>query len=215
MTLGSGVTSTKAPCTTPMNIARKIHWWSRSKTWSRILIRKSDQENIENIQIIDANPTATVTTTTIQTKELVDPEEGECLFHSHMWVKGTPLNFIVNNDNQNNLISAKVVKQLGLSTTPHLQPYNIEWLHQGRDLCVSQQCRLSYGIQPFKDEVVCDVTPLDVCDVVLGQPYMWRRHAVYESRPRNVIITLAFHLLGLGFWMSRVLAFMFIIKQPS
>jgi hypothetical protein len=37
---------------------------------------------------------------------------------------------------------------------------------------------------------VCDVSPLDVCDVVLGQPYMWIRHVVYESRTCSVIITL-------------------------
>jgi hypothetical protein len=83
---------------------------------------------------------------------------------------------------------------LGLSTTPHPQPYNIGWLRQGRDLRVSQQCRLSYGIQPFKDEVLCDVAPLDVCDVLLGQPYMWRCHVIYESRPRSVIVTLGDHL---------------------
>jgi hypothetical protein len=53
---------------------------------------------------------------------------------------------------------------------------------------------LSYNIQPFKDEVLCDVSPLDVCDVLLGQPYMWKRHAIYESRPRSVIITLGGHL---------------------
>jgi hypothetical protein len=82
---------------------------------------------------------------------------------------------------QKNLISAEVVKQLGLSTTPHPQPYNIGWLRQGRDLHVNQQCRLSYNIQPFKDEVLCDVAPLDVCDVLLGQPYMWKHHAIYES----------------------------------
>jgi hypothetical protein len=81
-----------------------------------------------------------------------------------------------------------------LSTTPHPQPYIIGWLRQGRDLRVNQQCRFSYGIQPFKDEVLCDVSPLDVCDVLLGQPYMWKRHAIYESRPRSVIITLGGHL---------------------
>jgi hypothetical protein len=53
---------------------------------------------------------------------------------------------------------------------------------------------MSYGIHPFKDEVVCDVSPLDVYDVVLGQPYMWRHHVVYESRPCSVIITLGGHL---------------------
>jgi hypothetical protein len=49
---------------------------------------------------------------------------------------------------------------------------------------------LSYGIKPFKDEVVCDVYPLELCDVLLGKPYMWKHHAIYESHPRNVIVTL-------------------------
>jgi hypothetical protein len=41
---------------------------------------------------------------------------------------------------------------------------------------------------------VFDVSPLDVCDVVLFQLYMWIRHAVYESRCSSVIITLGGHL---------------------
>jgi hypothetical protein len=43
---------------------------------------KSDPKNIENRQIIDANPIATITTATIQPKEHVYPEEGGQLFHS-------------------------------------------------------------------------------------------------------------------------------------
>jgi hypothetical protein len=73
---------------------------------------------------------------------------------------------------------------------PHSQPYTIGWLRQESDNRVSQQCRLSYDIKPFKDEVLCDVAPLKVCNVLLGQPYLWKRHVVYESRPHNVIITL-------------------------
>jgi hypothetical protein len=107
-----------------------------------------------------------------------------------MWVKGTPLHFIVDSSNQNNLISAEVIKQLDLLMTPHLQPYTISWLHQGRDLCVSQQCHLPYDIKPFKDEVLCDISPLEVCDVLLGQPYLWKCYVVYDSRPQSVIITL-------------------------
>jgi hypothetical protein len=53
-----------------------------------------------------------------------------------------------------------------------------------------QQCPLSYDIKPFKDEVLCDVSPLKFCDVILGQPYLWKCHVVYESRPHSVIITL-------------------------
>jgi len=125
-------------------------------------------------QIIDAEPSATVATTKLQPGEPDEQEEGECLFHSQMWVKGTPLHFIVDSGSQKNLISAEVLKRLALPTTPHPQPYTIGWLRQGSDLRVSQQCRLSYDIKLFKDEVLCDVAPLEVCNVLLGQPYLWK-----------------------------------------
>ena len=107
-----------------------------------------------------------------------------------MWVKGMELHFIVGSGIQKNLISTEVIKWLKLPKTPHSQPYNIEWLSQGRDICVSQQCRLPYNIKPFKDEVMCDVSPLDVFDVLLGHPYMWKHHSMYEYKPHSVIVTL-------------------------
>jgi hypothetical protein len=57
----------------------------------------------------------------------------------------------------------------------------------------ANKCCLSYDINPFKDEVLCDVSPLEVCDVILGQPYMWKHHVVYESWPHSVIVTLGGH----------------------
>jgi hypothetical protein len=95
---------------------------------------KTDSKNTGKRQIIDADPTAIVATTTIQPKNQIDPEEGEHIFLSQMWVKGTLLHFIFDSGSQKNLISAEVVKQLGLSTTPNQQPYNIGWLRQGRYL---------------------------------------------------------------------------------
>jgi hypothetical protein len=92
---------------------------------------ESDSENTGKRQIINVDPIAIVATATIQPEEPTYLEEGEHLFHSQMWVKGTPLHFIVDSRSQKNLISTEVVKQLGLSTTPHSQPYNIGWLHQG------------------------------------------------------------------------------------
>jgi hypothetical protein len=105
-----------------------------------------------------------------------------------MWVKGTLLHFIIDSGIQKNLILAEVIKRLALLTTPHPQPYTIGWLRQGSDLCISQQCRLSYGIKPFKDEVLCDVSPLEVCNVLLGQPYLWKHHVVYDSRPLVLLL---------------------------
>ena len=88
----------------------------------------SEIEPDKGKQIIDSKPNATVATAQIQPMELEDSEEGERLFHSQMWVKGTALHFIVDNGSQKNLISAEVVKRLKLLTMPHPQPYNIGWL---------------------------------------------------------------------------------------
>ena len=59
---------------------------------------ESDFENTGKGQIIDVDPTAIFTTAKIQSEEPTDPEEGEHIFHSHMWVKGTPLHFIVDSE---------------------------------------------------------------------------------------------------------------------
>jgi len=71
-------------------------------------------------QIIDAEPNITIATAKIQKNEPEDPEEGGRLFYSQMWVKGLPLQFIIDSGSQKNLISVEVVMQLGLPTTPHL-----------------------------------------------------------------------------------------------
>jgi hypothetical protein len=106
----NGVISTKSPGTTPMNVAQNSHWWPRSKTRSRTLIQNPILKNTGKRQIIDADPTAIVVTTTIQLEEPTNHEEGEHLFHSQMWVKGTLLHFIVDSGSHKNLISTEVIK---------------------------------------------------------------------------------------------------------
>jgi len=78
--------------------------------------------------IIDMEPIATVATIKLHPCEPDELEEGEHLFHSHMWVKGTPLKFIIDSGRQKNLISAEFIKWLALPTTSHPQPYTIGWL---------------------------------------------------------------------------------------
>jgi hypothetical protein len=59
----------------------------------------SDLDTGKGKHIIDAEPSANVTTTQIHPEEPEESEEGECLFHSQMWVKGALLHFIVDNRN--------------------------------------------------------------------------------------------------------------------
>jgi hypothetical protein len=54
-----------------------------------------DKGNDRGKHIIYVDPNTTVATMKIQKKEPEDSEEAEHLFHSQMWVKGSPLQFIV------------------------------------------------------------------------------------------------------------------------
>jgi hypothetical protein len=49
----------------------------------------SESEPERGRLIIDAEPSATVATTKLHPDEPNEPKEGEHLFHSQMWVKGT------------------------------------------------------------------------------------------------------------------------------
>jgi hypothetical protein len=99
--------------------------------------------------------------------------------------------------------------------TPHPQPYTIGWLCQGIDLHVNKQCRLPYDIKPFKDKVLCDIAPLKFCDVILGQPYLWKRHVVYESRPCIFIITLGRQLYRIREVAPPAIISLIYVKQCS
>ena len=142
-------------------------------------------ETPEKDSVIEADPYAIVAIV-----KVVLREDEERLFHSQMWVDGKPLHFIVDSGSQKNLISMEIAKRLNLKMTRHPQPYSMGWVSEGKDIQVNQQCRLSYSVKPFKDEIIYDVAPLDVCDLLLGQPYMYQRYGVYESRPRSVTIKL-------------------------
>jgi hypothetical protein len=90
---------------------------------------EADSDSESNLEggkrIINVEPSATVATTKVHSSELEEPEEGELFFHSQMWVKGAPLNFIVDSGSQKNPILAEFIKQLDPSMRPHPQPYTI------------------------------------------------------------------------------------------
>ena len=55
-------------------------------------------------------PNTTVATMNIQKEEPKDQKEEERLFHSQMWVKGSPLKFVVDNESQKKLILEEFMK---------------------------------------------------------------------------------------------------------
>ena len=89
----------------------------------------------------------------------------------------------MDNASQKKFISEYLVKKLGLVTTSHPHPYNIGWMKDGKELRIRHQCKLTYFIRPFEDELLCDVAPLSVAVTLFGKPYLWDSHGTYKSWP--------------------------------
>jgi hypothetical protein len=72
----------------------------------------------------------------------------------------------MDNGRKKNLVSEALVNRLNIFTTPHLQPYQLEGVQKD-----GPRLLVTFTIGQFKDIVLCDVSPLDCVDLLLGIPY--------------------------------------------
>ncbi|KAI5323730.1 hypothetical protein L3X38_032802 [Prunus dulcis] len=64
--------------------------------------------------------------------------------------------------------------------------YTRGWIQKDVDLHITKQCTFKFSItNRYIDEVTCDVVPLEVCQVILGSPYLWDRDAIHYRRLRK------------------------------
>jgi hypothetical protein len=47
---------------------------------------------------------------------------------------------------------------------------------------VSKQCEVEFNIGSYKDEVLCDVIPMDVCHAMLGMPWKYDKNFIHYGR---------------------------------
>ena len=90
------------------------------------------------------------------------------------------INTLSDSGSQVNLISEAIVKILGLNTKPRPKTYHLGWVQKDTQLQVSKHCKLKFAISSkFIDEVLLDVVPLDICQIVLGSPYLYDRKDIF------------------------------------
>ena len=68
-----------------------------------------------------------------------------------------------------NVVSKDAVKLLKLKVEPHQNLFRVAWVND-HSLLVAQRCLVSIQIRDYKDEIYCDVLPMDVAHVFLGRP---------------------------------------------
>jgi hypothetical protein len=60
---------------------------------------------------------------------------------------------------------------------------------------------------------LCDISKVEVCDVLKGQ--LWKRHVLYDSRPHSFIITLGRQLYRIPVVASSTAIYLISSKQCS
>jgi hypothetical protein len=88
----------------------------------------------------------------------------------------------VDSGSTDNLVSTEMVEKLELETIVHPSPYRFLCLQKGHQVNVTKQCLVEFKIGGYKDEILCDVIPMDVCHLLLGKPWQYDRNVVHDGR---------------------------------
>jgi hypothetical protein len=93
------------------------------------------------------------------------------LFRTTCKTQGWKCKVIVDSGSTDNLVSTDMVDKLELKTCKHPSPYRVTWLQKGHQVRVIKQCLVNFKMGDYKDGILCDVIPMDVCHVLLGRPW--------------------------------------------
>jgi len=97
--------------------------------------------------------------------------------------------------------STHLVSKLGLPTIPHPRPYSSQWLKKGNEVQVTKQALISFYVGNLRDEVLCDVLPMNACNFLLRKPWQFDKDAIHNGRSN----TYSFNLKGRSYTLTPLL----------
>ncbi|XP_031404630.1 uncharacterized protein LOC116213728 [Punica granatum] len=104
------------------------------------------------------------------------------IFHTQCTSHGKVCTVIIDSGSCENVISTTMVEKLHLKVEPHPDPYKLSWLKKDNDVHVNKRCLVQFSIGThYKDEIMCDVVPMNACHLLLGQPWLYDRRVIYDG----------------------------------
>ncbi|KAK9714387.1 hypothetical protein RND81_06G090500 [Saponaria officinalis] len=102
----------------------------------------------------------------------LDEDQRSLIFRSRCTIQGRVCNLIIDGGSCTNVASTTMVNKMKLNTQDHPTPYKLRWLNKGAEVRVDKQCLIPFSIgNVYKDEVLCDVVPMDARHLLLGRPW--------------------------------------------
>ncbi|RDX85736.1 hypothetical protein CR513_33032, partial [Mucuna pruriens] len=104
-----------------------------------------------------------------------DETQRENIFHIRCLVQGKMCSMIIDGGSCTNVASTTLVANLNLQNSKHHKPYKLQWLSDIGEVKVDKQVSISFSIEKYKDEVLCDLFPMEVGHILLGRPWQFDR----------------------------------------
>jgi hypothetical protein len=114
--------------------------------------------------------------------EIEEPVQRNNVFRTACKTKNRVCKVIIDSGSTDNLVSTEMVEKLELKMTAHPSPYKVSWLQKGHQVMITKQCLVEIKIGGYKDEILCDVIPMDVCHILLGRPWQFDRNVIHHGR---------------------------------
>ncbi|XP_074313684.1 uncharacterized protein LOC141648874 [Silene latifolia] len=122
--------------------------------------------------------------------ETKDEAQRDQIYHTKCQFKDRWCTVIVDSGSCTNVASTMLVDKLALSTLLHPIPYTLHWLDDGNKVKVTKQVRVNFVIGPYRDEILCDVIPMDACHLLLGRSWQFDRSVVHDGRSNELTLVL-------------------------
>jgi len=108
----------------------------------------------------------------------------------------TLMKMVIDGGSTMNVVVETAVKRCHLKGEPHPHPFKVAWVNKTH-LTVTHRYKILIQTSGYKNEVLCDVLPMDVAHILLGCPWLYdwnvshnRRENTYTFRYMNKNITL-------------------------
>jgi hypothetical protein len=113
--------------------------------------------------------------------DIEKPVQRNNLFRTTCNTKDKLCKVIIDSGSIDNLVATEMVEKLELKTTAHPRPYKVSWLHKGHQVMITKQFLVEIKLGCYKDEILCDVIPIDVCHILLGRSWQFDRNVIHNG----------------------------------
>ena len=111
-----------------------------------------------------------------------DEDQRDKLFMTRVRIGDRLCDVIIDSGSCTNVVSSSFIQDTNHPTIDHPQPYKLHWLNNTSDVEVTKQALISFKLDLWEDQILCDVCPMDACHMLLGRPWQFDRFAKYNGR---------------------------------